>query len=369
MLNTTSTYHAIRSVCVTLVVLVILWCTDIDLFRKPKKCALHLMLRPETRQTIMSYIMCPISDTTYTADCDVILGNLVYICRFSDAAKAFETCDRRFKAVFAEPKPTRQNSSSSLSLSYEGSTSTLDGLGRRVSGGSAPVAGGFNVLPGTPAAFGPPLTNRSFNNSAIFVKMATNGAGPTNGSQLLAGGVLPAHQHQEFTLNVICSALVNQDQLWRLFDIIPGLDYCQIIGESGPNCNRAIVKYNNLESCTYAKDKLHGLEYPLGERLIVKIESTTSIAANTPLVSASGVGVASAGGSSTSTSSSPGGRPLLSGVDLPMQAQMEGWDNNNLCSVALPPPAQLAFAGSACAQRCFLVCVSQVGKMGEGTVV
>lgn len=250
----------------------------------------------------------------------------------------------------------RQNSSSSLNLAYDGSASTLDGLGRRVSAGSGSApGGGYNVLPPAAvataaAAFGPPLTNRSFNNSAIFVKMANNGS-PTNGGQLV-GGVL-----QEFTLNVICSALINQDQLWRLFDIIPGLDYCQIIGESGPNANRAIVKYNNLESCTYAKDKLHGLEYPLGERLIVKMDIVTSqspaVASGPPNALISGGGASSPGGTGAAV------RPLTSG-DLPLQAQMEGWDNNNLCSVSLPPPAQLAYASSVCAQRCFLVCVSQV---------
>lgn len=28
---------------------------------------------------------------------------------------------------------------------------------------------------------------------------------------------------------------VNQDQLWKLFDIIPGLDYCQMNGDFGEN--------------------------------------------------------------------------------------------------------------------------------------
>lgn len=36
---------------------------------------------------------------------------------------------------------------------------------------------------------------------------------------------------QPTCLEVIASNCVNQDQLWRLFDIIPGLDYCQITRE------------------------------------------------------------------------------------------------------------------------------------------
>lgn len=29
-------------------------------------------------------------------------------------------------------------------------------------------------------------------------------------------------------LEVHCSSTLTQDQLWRLFDVIPGLDYCKI---------------------------------------------------------------------------------------------------------------------------------------------
>lgn len=253
----------------------------------------------------------------------------------------------------------RQNSLSSLSLSYDGSAPSLDGLGRRVSGGGGGGSGGvggIGVGPGVaakdffgaqlpPAAFAPPMAARSFNNSTIFVKMASNGdRSAVAGNPTTNGGGPPSHNHQEYTLNVICSALINQDQLWRLFDIIPGLDYCQLIGESGPNANRAIVKYNNLESCTYAKDKLHGLEYPLGERLIVKMDIVTT--------------------SSSLLSVNPTAQNIraphqLNAVPATCDMPMDG-GRDNLCSVALPPPSQLAYAGSVCAQRCFLVCVSQV---------
>lgn len=263
----------------------------------------------------------------------------------------------------------RQNSSSSLSMGYDGSTSTLDGLGRRVAGGGGVGGPNYNALPiPTAAAFGGggagpnPVATRSFNNSAIFVKMASNGGDrhggglvANNGAGQLIGGV-PPPLHQEYSLSVICSALINQDQLWRLFDIIPGLDYCQIMGESGPNANRAVVKYNNLESCTYAKDKLHGLEYPLGERLIVKMDVVATATTNPSTQQPGAMVPPTVGNSDTS---SPTGRSALVG-DLPLQAQMDGWDNNNLCSVTLPPPAQLAYTGTVCAQRCFLVCVSQV---------
>lgn len=34
----------------------------------------------------------------------------------------------------------------------------------------------------------------------------------------------------------------------------------------------ATVVYNNIQSATYAKEKLHGFEYPPGQRLIVKLD-------------------------------------------------------------------------------------------------
>jgi hypothetical protein len=48
---------------------------------------------------------------------------------------------------------------------------------------------------------------------------------------------------------------INQDQLWKLFDIIPGLDYCQINGDYGRSGNAAYatVVYSNLQSASYAR--------------------------------------------------------------------------------------------------------------------
>ena len=42
---------------------------------------------------------------------------------------------------------------------------------------------------------------------------------------------------QPTCLEVIASNQLNQDQMWRLFDIIPGLDYCQITRECKLNKN------------------------------------------------------------------------------------------------------------------------------------
>lgn len=43
----------------------------------------------------------------------------------------------------------------------------------------------------------------------------------------------------------------------------------------------ATVVYNNAQSAMYARDKIHGLEYPPGERLIIRLgHETASMMAN-----------------------------------------------------------------------------------------
>lgn len=38
----------------------------------------------------------------------------------------------------------------------------------------------------------------------------------------------------------------------------------------GRNSNMATAVYSNFEAAQYAREKLHGLEYPPGQRLIIK---------------------------------------------------------------------------------------------------
>ena len=43
-------------------------------------------------------------------------------------------------------------------------------------------------------------------------------------------------------------------------------------GGSGGGKSVGTVVFNNPQSATYAKEKLHGFEYPIGHRLIIKYE-------------------------------------------------------------------------------------------------
>uniref|UniRef100_A0A182WUH8 RRM domain-containing protein n=1 Tax=Anopheles quadriannulatus TaxID=34691 RepID=A0A182WUH8_ANOQN len=70
-------------------------------------------------------------------------------------------------------------------------------------------------------------------------------------------------------LTVLCSSTLTQNQIWRLFDIIPGLMNCSISHDGG-SISSATVTYNNTQSAKYAREKLHKFEYPIGERIVVR---------------------------------------------------------------------------------------------------
>lgn len=149
---------------------------------------------------------------------------LYFSIRFYHAALAFENCSPKYRAVFADPK-TSKSSSGFDNKSLARSDDSLNNSHKSQHGD---ISG--------------------------FQKMQSTIGQPTS-------------------LEVICSNTINQDQLWRLFDIIPGLDYCQLTGESmfcsyssfglllmcfnyplGNGRNQeATVVYTNPESAVYAK--------------------------------------------------------------------------------------------------------------------
>jgi len=154
--------------------------------------------------------------------------------RMSHAAKAFEACERSFKPVFADPKPQKSGY-------HEGNGGDrMNGPGSTTSASTtASVSAGYDML--------------SY--------MDTSHSNPDGNCRL----------------NVITSPIINQDQLWRLFDLVPGLDYCELKRPDGRGRDRqnkafGTVVFNNPQSATYAKEKLHGFEYPPGHRLIVKFD-------------------------------------------------------------------------------------------------
>uniref|UniRef100_A0A3B5MH92 RRM domain-containing protein n=1 Tax=Xiphophorus couchianus TaxID=32473 RepID=A0A3B5MH92_9TELE len=75
-----------------------------------------------------------------------------------------------------------------------------------------------------------------------------------------------------FTRSLMMStrAALTQEQIFALFDLIPGMEYCELHRDSyGMSKGHALIRYNNLGSAIYAKEKLNGFEYPPGNRIQV----------------------------------------------------------------------------------------------------
>uniref|UniRef100_A0A8C6NUF7 RNA binding motif protein 45 n=1 Tax=Nothobranchius furzeri TaxID=105023 RepID=A0A8C6NUF7_NOTFU len=72
------------------------------------------------------------------------------------------------------------------------------------------------------------------------------------------------------TLMMSSRAALSQEQVFSLFDIIPGMEFCDLQRDQfGILKGHALIHYNNLGSAVYAKEKLNGFEYPPGNRLQV----------------------------------------------------------------------------------------------------
>jgi hypothetical protein len=160
--------------------------------------------------------------------------------RMSHASRAFEDCDRSFKPVFAEPKPSK------VGPAYH-------------EGGGGGTATGPGSGPGST------ISGSSVSAYDMLSYMDSSASNPE--------GVC--------CLSVAASPTVNQDQIWKLFDIVPGLDYCELkhAGQRGGPPGKGLVGknifsvvYNNPQSSAYAKEKLHGFEYPPGQRMTIRFE-------------------------------------------------------------------------------------------------
>ncbi len=320
--------------------------------------------------------------------------------RMSHAAKAFEGCERSFKPVFADPKPQKN------SYSSDGGHSGGSGPGGGGNHDHHRMGGGGGGHPGH------------------------HGGGPRNGpGSTASGSSMSAYDMLSFMdtsttnpdhccrLSVSASSSVNQDQVWKLFDLVPGLDYCDRSSSRPSSKAYFIVVYNNPQSAAYAKEKLHGFEYPPGHRIVVKFDLageamrppagpplgpsglipggggggrggppngragggnpggggggiqsdlahlTETIANATALLQAAGYaspGVPAgvmpvSGGPPTGMTPNPSATGTSTPANSSVSATGETYDPA-YCSVKLPPPQPLAAMDSVVAERLFIVC-------------
>jgi len=279
--------------------------------------------------------------------------------RMSHAAKAFEGCDKAHKPVFADPKPTKED--------YREMEARGHGHGYGGHHGDHRDHRGRHG-PGGPNGPGSTASGSSMSAYDMLSLMDSSTSNPDSCCRLA----------------VSTSGMVNQDQIWKLMDLVPGLDYCEPAGGSGGRGKAYFnVIYNNPQSASYAKEKLHGFEYPPGHRIVVKFDMshdsmrgggppmgpprgrpgmgggpqvgpgdsiqqlTETIANATALLQAAGYpSPGGPGGPGGQSGGPPGGPPLDGG---------ETYDPA-YCSVKLPPPQPLAAMDSPVTERLFIVC-------------
>ncbi|KAM3606018.1 uncharacterized protein V6R79_009261 [Siganus canaliculatus] len=144
----------------------------------------------------------------------------------SQAAIAIENCDKTYRAILAEPRNKNQ-----ATEDYSAGAQRNDYMGA-----------GDNM-------------------NQYAVPMAD-----PNNYQMMD------YRSGEFTRCLMMStrAALTQEQIFALFDLIPGMEYCELQRDAyGMSKGHALIRYSNLGSALYAKEKLNGFEYPPGNRLAV----------------------------------------------------------------------------------------------------
>lgn len=226
--------------------------------------------------------------------------------RAYDAAKAVEDCDKAYKAVMAEPKSAKMK----RDMAQES--------------GSVGFGGGRQSSLGSQADWG-------FGSRGPSEHVGVTPQVPSFGFEDFGRGGISNR------LQVQCSLHITAEQLARLFDIIPGMELCDLKRNfsTGESKGVAVVVYNSIGSATYAKEKLNGFEYPPGSSLSVRYAPDGE---NEFKSASHDIPSASMGG---------GGGGSGYGGEAP----------SSYCSVSLPPAKPLVSGDvNECAERLFVVC-------------
>lgn len=263
--------------------------------------------------------------------------------RFSHAAKALECCDVSFKPKFADPRPPKEGDSPYSHVSKP--------VGYGGGGGED-----YGMRPRGPGAGGPPAFDTNMSNPSGVCK-----------------------------LTIMANPILSQEKLWKLFDVIPGLEFCELNQQADMSGERAYgtVMYNNPKSAAYAIEKLHGFDYPLGSRVMIKFDESPVVpqgyggaARAGPGYGGGGAAGGGGGGGGTNPNMPSDIKNLVSTIQHATQMlQASGYAapagsgptgaswgvtesplDPSMCSANLPPAQPLAPTGTGCVTRLFFVC-------------
>lgn len=172
----------------------------------------------------------------------------VKFSKASTAALAMENCDKALKAILAEPKSSK--------------------FAREAAGRDHqryPIREGFGggMVPGATSP------THSGSGMDLFLNHTYPSVPPGSAYHHTNPSHEPGINNRLF---VIVSTMVGQEQLNRLFDLIPGMESCDLKRHytTGDSKGFAYVTYNSITAAMYAKEKLNGFEYPPGSKITVK---------------------------------------------------------------------------------------------------
>lgn len=238
--------------------------------------------------------------------------------KFSEAAQAFEECDRKYRAIFAMPKGSNQKRP------------------------ETPFESSINDLANTPSS----------SSTTMMSLMNTAPRGYTR-------------------VNFMCCPNLNRMHVETLFDIVPGLVDCKFYVDLARNCGKGVASYSNPISAAYAVDKLNEFEYPPGMKIFVKPDKSRFDMHNQSFNNLSNVAFKlRTAMRSANTNHAPDLAQLTEAIAeasklIKMATKGVAEDHTpdvndlNYCSVKLPPPKPLADIDSTVVKRCFLVCKPQ----------
>ncbi|XP_053730297.1 RNA-binding protein 45 [Synchiropus splendidus] len=146
---------------------------------------------------------------------------------------------------------------------------------------------------------------------------------------------------------VTTRAALTQEQVFALFDLIPGMEYCELQRDAyGMSKGHALIRYSNLGSALYAKEKLNGFEYPPGNRLVVNFvddgEDRSGSVSRMAMqfVASQMMSSVWAGSNSQAMNTQAYAAPAVSRIQT---------------DVSLPPPKKMAAADGKSKERLFVV--------------
>lgn len=259
----------------------------------------------------------------------------------STAALAIETCDRSLKAVIAEPK-----SSKLKQQKMEKEKNVMSAFAAAMQG--IPV----NPFMEQQALNFHDAKNTSSNTSLVAAQAT------------VSEGIASTLTNKR--LFVVVSPSVTHDQVSSLFDLVPGMEYCDLKRDHNTHESRGIayVMYTSVGSAIYAKEKLNGFEYPPGSRLVIKFaeENTSHQNGNksntNPGNELSFLGVNPASQSFVNPMANMMSVPFNAGqsqMHQPLAATASS-TNPSYSTAALPDRQSLAEPNSQVAARLFIVC-------------